>query len=66
MNGFIVVFNGFTVGCSLLTGGMLISALSAIGFGVGTDYPGIVVAAAAIFSAGEILHHDMCIPCLLS
>jgi hypothetical protein len=30
---------------------MLVSAVSAIGFGVGTDVPAIVVTAAAIFSA---------------
>jgi hypothetical protein len=38
---------------SLLTGGMVISAVSAAGFGVGTAYPGIVITAAAVFSAGK-------------
>ena len=39
--------------------GLVVSALSGIGFGLGTDYPALVVTAAAIFSAGTI--YSQCI-----
>ena len=41
-----------TVGrCRLLQGGMVFAALSAAGFGLGADYPVVVVLSASLFSA---------------
>lgn len=38
----------------LLVWGLIVSALSGIGFGLGTAYPGLVVTAAAVFSAASV------------